>query len=245
VEVFNTYFTSLAENLLTKNFSEMDTTNNDDPMTYLRQNIKQCHSQIKLKNTTTYEINKIIYSLKNKTSHGYDEITDKILKASAPFILSPLTYIFNKILSSGIFPDRLKYSEVQPLFKKGEKTKISNYRPISLLPSFSKIIEKIIHKRLNCYLIENNILANEQFGFKEQSTTDMATQALLNNIQLSLDIKRLVGGIFCDLQMAFDCVNHNILLEKIKYYGITGTAYKLMQSYQITYTREQRTKIRI
>ena len=59
----------------------------------------------------------------------------------------------------------------------------------------------------------------------------MATQALLNNIQLSLDIKRLVGGIFCDLQMAFDCVNHNILLEKIKYYGITGTAYKLMQSY--------------
>jgi len=59
--------------------------------------------------------------LKNKTSHGYDEISDKILKASAPFILSPLTYIFNKVLSSGIFPDRLKYSEIQPLFKKGKK----------------------------------------------------------------------------------------------------------------------------
>jgi len=144
------------------------------------------------------------------------------LKTSAPFILSPLTYIFNKILSSGIFPDRLKYSEVQPLFKNGEKTKISNYRPISLLPSFSKIIEKIIYKRLNSYLIENNILANEQFSFKEKSTTDMATQALLNNIQLSLDKKKLVGGIFCDLQKAFDCVNHYILLKKIKYYGITS-----------------------
>jgi len=121
----------------------MDNTNNDDPMTYLRQNFKHCHSQIKLKNTTTYEINKIIHSLKKKTSHGYDEISDKNLKACAPFILTPLTYIFNKILSSGIFPDRLKYSKVQPLVKKGKKTKISNYFPISLLPSFLKLIEKI------------------------------------------------------------------------------------------------------
>jgi len=196
---FNTYFTSIADNLLTRNFSETDTTTNDDPMSYLRHNFKYCHSQIKLKNTTTYEINKIINSLKSKTSHGYDEISDKILKASTPFILSPLTYIFNKVLSSGTFPDRLKYSEVQPLFKKGEKTEISNYRPISLLPSLSKIIEKIIYKRLNCYLLGNNILANEQFGFREKSTADMATHALVNDIQLFLDKKRLVGGIFCDL----------------------------------------------
>jgi len=86
-------------------------------MTYLRYNFKHCHFQINLNNTTTYEINKIINSLKNnKTLHGYDEISDKILKASAPFILSPLTYIFNKLLSSGTFPDRLKYSEIQPVF---------------------------------------------------------------------------------------------------------------------------------
>jgi hypothetical protein len=115
-------------------------------MTYLRQNLKYCHSQIKLKNTTTYEISKIINSLKNKTSHGYDEISDKILKTSALFILSPLTHIFNKVLSSGIFPDWLKHSEVQPLFKKGEKPEISNYCLISLLPSFSKIIERLSTK---------------------------------------------------------------------------------------------------
>jgi len=184
---FNTYFTSVADNLLTKNFSKKDTTNNDDPMKYLRQNFKRCHSQAKLHNTTTYEVNKIINSQKNKTSHGYDGIYDKILKASAPFIISPLTYIFNKVLSTGVFLDQLKYSEVQPLFKKGEKTEITNHRPISLLPSFSKIIEKIIYKRLISYLAENNILANEQFGFKKNSTTNMATYALLNNIQLSLD----------------------------------------------------------
>jgi len=78
-------------------------------------------------------INKIINSQKNKISRGYDEISDKILKASAPFIISPLTYIFNKVLVTGVFPDRLKYS--QPLFEKGDKTEIINYRPISLLPS--------------------------------------------------------------------------------------------------------------
>ena len=71
-------------------------------------------------------------------------------------------------------------------------------------------------------------MANEQFSFREKSTMDMATYELLNNIQLSLDKKRLVGGIFCDLQKAFDCVNHDILLEKIKYYGITGTVYKII-----------------
>ena len=106
------------------------------------------------------------------------------------------------------FPDRLKYSEVQPLFKKGEKTEITNYRPISLLPSFSKIIEKIIHKRLISYLTENNILANEQFGFRKNSTTNMATYALLNNIQLSLDKKWFVGftkGVWlCKSQHTFE-----------------------------------------
>jgi len=95
-------------------------------MTYLQHNFKHCHPQIKLNNTTTHEISKIINSLKNKTSHGYDEISDKVLVASALFILSPLTCIFNKVLSSGTFPDRLKYSEEQPLFKKGKKTEIAN-----------------------------------------------------------------------------------------------------------------------
>jgi len=80
--------------------------------------------------------------LKCKDSYGYDEISSRILKISATYFLSPLTYIFNKFLSTGIFPERLKFSEVRPLFKKGDITEFSNYIPISLLTSFSKIIEK-------------------------------------------------------------------------------------------------------
>jgi len=88
-----------------------------------------------------------LLNFKPKNSYGYDEILTKILKGSAPFILSPLTCIGNKILSTGIFLDMLKFSEIKPLFNKGDRTNFSNYRPISLLPSFSKIFEKIIYKR--------------------------------------------------------------------------------------------------
>ena len=98
-------------------------------------------------------------------------------------------YIFSKVLSTGTFPDRLKFSVVKPLFKKGDITEFSNYFPISLLLSSSKIIEKIIYKRLHCYLNYNNILVKDQFGFREKSTTNTATYALLNNVLLSLDKK--------------------------------------------------------
>jgi hypothetical protein len=105
-----------------------------------------------LSNTNTFEIEKITFSLKPKNSHRYDAISLRILKFSAPYVLSPLTYISNKSLQTGIFPDRLKFSEVKPLYKKGDKSEFTNYRPISLLQTFSKIIEKVIYKRCNRFI---------------------------------------------------------------------------------------------
>jgi hypothetical protein len=116
----------------------------------------------------TFEIEKIILSLKPKYSHGYDEISSRILKISSPFVLSPLTYIFNMSIQMGNFPDRLKFSEIKPLFKEGNKSEFTNYRPISLLPVLSKIIDKIIYNRLYSYKIKYNILVTEQFGFRER-----------------------------------------------------------------------------
>ena len=100
---------------------------------------------------------------------------------------------------------RLKFSEVKPLYKKGDTTDFSNYRPISLLTSFSKIIEKIIYKRLYYYLIDNNILVKEQFGFREKLSTDTATYAFLHKVLSSLDKRYYIGRLFCDLQKAFEC----------------------------------------
>ena len=167
--------------------------------------------------------------MKCKDSYGCDKISTRILKISAPYVLYLLTYIFNKVLSTGIFPERLKFSEVRPLFKKGDITEFSNYGPISLLTSFSKIIEKIISKRLYSYLNGNNILVDDQYGFRKQLSTEMATYTLLNNVLSSLDGRNLVGGLFCNLQKAFDCVNHEMLLAKMEFYGISGIANKLIR----------------
>ena len=86
------------------------------------------------------------------------------------------------MLATGSFPDRLKYLEIKPIYKKGDKTQIANYRPISLLPVFSKIFEKVLYKRLYIYLLLNNILAKEQFGFRCNTATEMAIYTLINNI---------------------------------------------------------------
>jgi hypothetical protein len=114
-------------------------------------------------NKIEIKIEVIIKYLKTKISHGYDKISTKILKISASNILSLLTYICNKVLSTGVFPNRLKYLDIKPLFKKGYKTSISNYRPITLHSSFNKIIVKIINKRLYHHINSNNILVKEQW----------------------------------------------------------------------------------
>jgi hypothetical protein len=129
-----------------------------------------------------------------------------------PFILSPLVYICNKSLSTDIFPTRLKYSQLRPIYKKGDKT---DYRPISMLTFFSKIFEKVIYNRVKYHIDVNNILAQEQFAFRAKSSTDTATNNLINNILLALNNKLSVGGLFCDLTKAFDSVNHNVLLSKL------------------------------
>ena len=120
---------------------------------------------------------------------------------------------------------------MKPIHKKGDTTEVSNYRPISLPTTFSKVIEIIIHKRLYCHINNNNILVNKQFGFREKLSTEMATFTLLNEVLSSLDRKNVVGGLFCDLQKAFDFVNNDILLAKMEFYGITGIENKLMRSH--------------
>jgi len=161
----------------------------------------------------------------------YDEVSNHIIKLTAPFIISPLTYICNAVLSTGVFPDRLKYAEVKPIFKKGSKQEISNYRPISLLTSFSKIIEKLICARLHAHIDMNNILVQEQYGFRIHSSPEQAAFTFINSILTAMNNNQMVGGIFCDLQKTFDCVNHKILLQKLEFYGVKGKFKTLIESY--------------
>jgi hypothetical protein len=131
---------------------------------------------------------------------------------------------------SGTFPTRIKYAIVKLLLKRGDKENVANYRPISLLTSFSKVLEKIIYDRLLNYIEANNILHVEQFGFKT-SSTEKASYELIDDIIDALHNGMKVGGIFCDLQKAFNSVIHYILLTKFVFYGITEITHKLIKSY--------------
>jgi hypothetical protein len=164
-------------------------------------------------------------------TYGYDGIPTKIIKLSAPFITSPLTHICNQTLSTGIFPERLKYALIRPVFKKGDKCLITNYRPISILTSFSKIVERLIFLRLQRHLNAHQIIAKEQYGFKNKSSTEHAMYHVINEISQAMNKGRPTGGLFCDLEKAFDCVNHEILIVKLKFYGIKGKFLNLIQSF--------------
>jgi len=132
---------------------------------YLFKYFSQPFKDISWPYTSTKEINKIIDSLKSKNSSGYDEISTQTIKISKPFIISPLINICNKMLAQGNYPERLKFSLIKPIYKSGDKSSPSNYRPISLLPAFSKIFEKVVYKRLFDHLNNKAILDEHQFGF--------------------------------------------------------------------------------
>jgi Notch-like protein len=152
-DAFNKYFLSITDNIVSdRNMISINTgKNNNNPVNYLFQAYKHPFPKNKINYSTTKKIKEIIKSLKTKNTYGYDEISVKVVKASSLFISASLNYICNKILSTGTFLASLKYSEIIPLFKKGDKNNTYNYRPISLLPSFSKVFEKIIYVRLYYY----------------------------------------------------------------------------------------------
>jgi hypothetical protein len=152
------------------------------PIEYLHQNLKKPFLSIKFKYTSIKKFKKIITPLKPSNSNGYDEISTKILKACAQFIISHLTHICNHSLSTGIFPSCLKYSVVKLMFKIGNKNDMSDCRHISFLMSLSKIFEKLIYTRIFQHPIDNNILADEQYGFRVNFSTVQATHKLLTSV---------------------------------------------------------------
>jgi len=163
-----------------------------NPATYLHGISQQPLSLCDFKYVSTNEIEKVAKSLKTRGSHGYEEIPTKVIKQSISYISSPLAHICNMMLCSSTFPTRLKFAEIKPLYKKGERMDISNYRPISLLPSLSKIFEKIIFRRLMYHFDHSMILANQQFGFRNNTSTELAYYHLINKILAALNNKLLV-----------------------------------------------------
>ena len=156
----------------------------------------------------------LIDELNLHKSPGPDNIGPKLVRDAKHYLLEPLLYIFNKSFKNGYVPCQLKIAKVIPIFKKGSTTDPVNYRPISMLSVFDKLLEKLMYKRLIKFLTKNNILYGYQFGFRSGHSTTLALVEVFDEIYKKLDEDSLVMGIFLDLQKAFDTVNHKILIEK-------------------------------
>jgi len=181
--------------------------------------------------TDVHEITKIIDSLKNKSSSGHDKLTSSFIKQIKNEIAKPIEILVNKSLESGVVPDLLKLAKVIPIYKSKNKQLLNNYRPISLLPIISKILEKIMHKRLSGFLSSQGILYPSQYGFRNKHSTIHAVNEFVNDTIDSFEKKQCTLGVFLDLSKAFDTIDHKILLSKLECYGVRGIALDWFRNY--------------
>ena len=221
---FNDFFVSIGTKLKNSKINSTAHSYQD----YLKSPNKQT---IFLKPITSDEIITIVDKMKNNTSSGIDEIDVKVVKYVISLICVPLASIFNDCLTCGTFPKKMKIARVTPIHKKGKQNDVNNYRPISVLPIFSKILEKCVYKRLIEFLDKNNILHRHQFGFRQGHSTATAILDLIHKINQAIDDEEYALTVFIDLTKAFDVIDHFILLRKLYYYGIRGTPLKLFTNY--------------
>ena len=219
---FINYFSSIAQALV----SEIPTVD-VSAGTYLN-NSK--YSSFFMSPIVSQEVEKAIINLKNNGS-GLYKVSSLVLKDVKSTISSTLSTIFNLCIEFGYFPEELKIGCITPVYKKGDKTNISSYRPICSLSPFSKIFERIIYDRMLKFLDRYNIFSKSQFGFRKNMSTEAALINFIDFVHKGLTAKHNVGAIFMDLSKAFDVMNHDILEIKLKHYGFRGTFLNLLMSF--------------
>ena len=219
---FNNYFVNIGKDLA-KKIPITDI----NPLDYIKSTNTQ---SIMVDPVDQSEVKRILLSFKN-TSPGWDGIHPKVLKQTSELCMNVITYVMNLSITTGFFPNSLKLAKVVPLFKNGDNKQISNYRPVSILPAFSKLLEKLMYNRLLSFIKKHDILYKFQFGFREHHSTSMALIILIDKIMAAIDSGEIVVGVFLDFRKAFDTIDHQILMNKLYKYGIRGVVYDWVSDY--------------
>ena len=221
---FNDFFVNVGPDLASK----IEAPDNVDIDKYLS---KSCANSMFLTATTEEETSKIVNQFDSKISTDSSNIGMIVVKKVFGAICKPFTNICNQSFVTGVFPDKMKTAKVIPLFKSNEKNMFTNYRPVSLLSQFSKILEKLFNNRLDTFLEKNEILVDGQYGFRKARSTSMAITHLIEELTNANEEKKITVGVFIDLKKAFDTIDHTLLLRKLKHYGIRGVANNWLESY--------------
>jgi len=180
---------------------------------------------------TQAEIINATSQLLPKKSEDFNGLSMFFIKKFIHVLSTPLLHLISKSLETGSIPSQLKIAKVVPIFKSGDPLSPDNYRPISLLPNFSKILEKIVSNRLIVFLEDHKIISDQQFGFRKGHSTIHPLMLFMNNLTSALNKKQLSIAIFCDLRKAFDTVNHAILLTKLEHLGVRGVELLWFKNY--------------
>ena len=174
---------------------------------------------------------KLLKKLRRNKAAGLDNLPPNMLKDCAVYIYKPLTYIINLSLKTCAVPEMWKKAKVSPIFKAGNASDPENFRPISILPVLSKILERTVHAQLMSYLESNKLLSEFQFGFRPNRSTEIASALFIDDIRREVDSGKLVGSVFLDLSRAFDTISHSQLLTKLPSYGIRDAELEWFTDY--------------
>ena len=218
---FNNYFTNIANELVSK-IAPVDT----NASSYLKNRISNSFFMSPIVHN---EIEHAISGL--KVNKGINTISTNILNEIKTEISEMLAYIFNMCIEQGYFPTELKVGCITPIFKKGNKFDITNYRPVCSLSQFSKIFEKIVYTRMVDFINKNNIFSETQYGFRKNKSTETALIDFTDYVHNGLTNKQNVGSIFMDLSKAFDVMDHSILKTKLEHYGFRGKFLDYIMSF--------------
>ena len=224
-EEFNKFFASAGKNV---HDSVIPTVKKPEEYLPVLQNPPP---EMTIKEIAQGELINIISAMDPKTSNDINGISTKLIKSLKHEISTPLTHLFNLSIRTGKFPSKLKISKTIPVHKSGSCTSCDNYRPISLLSSISKILEKFVANQLVNHLEYNKLIYHHQYGFQRNKSTVHNLLNLANFVAKEINEKKLVVGVFLDLKKAFDVVDHDILLKKLEYLGIRGDSLKWFASY--------------
>ena len=190
-------------------------------------------------------VQKELLSLKRNKSPGIDNLPPNLLKDGAREIAKPLCRLINQSLTESVVPIEWKHAKITPIHKSGTLENPDNYRPISVLPALSKILEKAVHQQLISYLEKHNLLSDKQFGYRKYRSTELAVNLFVDDIRKSIDDGKLVGALFVDLSKAFDTISHSTLLAKLPTYGIHEVELDWFRDYlfnrhqQVFYEKER------
>ena len=219
---FNSFYTNIGPNLAKKI---------ENSSISFESYIKKCKHKQPEQTLSVNELKVAFFSLDINKSPGFDDISFNVIKKCFSALHKPLLHIFNLSIIKGICPDDLKIARVIPSFKGGDDKELGNYRPISVLPCFSKILERIMYNRLYNHLIKNKLLYPKQFGFQKGHSTEHAIIHLVDQINDNFENNKFTLGVFIDLSKAFDTVDHKILLKKLNFYGVCGQNIQWYESY--------------